>query len=56
MKKIHKFHIIIITCLVVGMLVNNIGEANGIQLINNLFLCLITFAYIVANIIEYSKK
>ena len=56
MKKIHLFHIVIITCLVAGMLINNIGEADEIQLINNLFLCLMTFAYIIANIIEYSKK
>lgn len=56
MKKIQLFHISVITFLVVGLLINNIGEADEIQLINNLFLCLITFAYIIANIFIYSKK
>jgi hypothetical protein len=56
MKKIHLFHAIIIVSLVGGFILNNIGEESEIGVMNNVFLTLITFSYLVANLFGYSKK
>jgi hypothetical protein len=56
MKKLHLFHPIIIVSLVVGFILNNIGEESEIGAFNNVFLTLISFSYLVAILFGISKK
>ena len=56
MKKIHKLHIIMFMLLLLGFILNNIGEESEIGAFNNVFLTLITFSYLVASLFGYSKK
>ena len=55
-KNIRAFHIIMITSLVGGFIVNNIGELSEIGVLNNIFLILISFAYLFGNLFGYFKK
>jgi len=55
-KNIRLFHIIMITSLVCGFIVNNIGELSEIGVINNVFLILISFSYLFANLFGLFKK
>jgi hypothetical protein len=45
-----------ITSLVCGFIVNNIGELSEIGVINNVFLILISFSYLFANLFGLFKK
>ena len=56
MKNLRLFHAIIIVSLVVGFILNNIGEESEIGVMNNVFLTLITFSYLIANLFGYLKK
>jgi hypothetical protein len=56
MKKIHKLHIIMFMLLLLGFILNNVDEPSEIGVFNNVFLTLITFSYLVANLFGYSKK
>jgi len=48
MKKVYLFHIIIVTLLIGGFILNNIDEQNEISFITNVGLSLITFSYLIA--------
>jgi hypothetical protein len=56
MKNLRLFHAIMIVSLVGGFIFNNIGELSDIGVLNNLFLILITFSYLFANLFGYLKK
>jgi len=56
MKKIHKFNIVMIIFLIGAFIVNNMGEECEVSVFNNLFLTLITFSYLFANLFGTSKK
>jgi len=56
MKNLRLFHAIIIVLLVGGFILNNIGEESEIGVMNNVFLTLITFSYLVAILFGISKK
>jgi hypothetical protein len=47
MTRIIKFHIFIISLLAIFFILNNIGEGNAIVYINNFFLILFSFAYLL---------
>lgn len=56
MKNLRLFHSIMIVSLVGGFIVNNIGELSEIGVMNNIFLILITFSYLIASLFGYLKK
>jgi hypothetical protein len=55
-KKLRAFHILIIVSLVVGFILNNIGEESEIGVMNNVFLTLITFSYLFASLFGLFKN
>ena len=55
-KNIRAFHILMITSLVGGFILNNIGEVSEIGVFNNVLLTLITFSYLVSILFGISKK
>jgi hypothetical protein len=56
MKKIYKFHIIMCVLLLLGFILNNVDEPSEIGVVNNFFLLLITFAYLIATLLGGFKK
>jgi len=56
MKNLRLFHAIIIVLLVGGFILNNIGEESEIGVINNVFLILITFSYLIASLFGLFKN
>jgi hypothetical protein len=56
MKKIHWFHIIIITFLAGSFYLNNQGNECTVTVLNNLFLTMITIAYCIATLLTWNTK
>ena len=47
MTRVIKFHVILISMILLFFILNNIGEGNPIMYINNMFLTLFSVAYII---------
>ena len=47
MTRVIKFHIVLISIILIFFILNNIGEGNPIMYINNMFLTLFSIAYII---------
>lgn len=56
MKKIHWFHLGVITFLLTFFYVNSIGPDSEAQVIIYFFLTMMTIAYIIATIVEAVKE
>ena len=52
MTRVIKFHIILVSMILIFFILNNIGEGNPIMYINNIFLTLFSVAYIIFLITE----